>query len=256
MSDEPHLPSLLDSEDAVARLAGEGPSLVALDFDGTLTEIVDDPAAPRLTAERRRILARLPGPSRTLAVVSGRGLADVRARVGLEEAIYVGNHGLQIEGPGIAERHPEAEAIAARLDRLLDALPDDPAVSVEHKGLTATLHVRPRDDAALHRRVGERIRGAVQAAGFLLRPGKASWEVRPDAEAHKGRALRLLLERVGVPEERALYVGDDVTDEDAFRALPRGVTARVGAEGVDTAAGHRLADPDEVYAFLARLVEA
>ncbi|HET9581407.1 MAG TPA: trehalose-phosphatase [Gemmatimonadota bacterium] len=237
-----------------ARLSG-GPVLVALDFDGTLTEIEADPGAPVLTARRRAILSRLPAPDRWLAIVSGRALADLRRRVGLPQTIYVGNHGLEIEGPGI-ERHPP-EGVAERLARLLEAVADrleGPGVLIEDKTWTATLHVRPRGDARRLSAVEARLRDLVEAAGFVLRPGHASWEIRPSDAFDKGDALRHVIDAVpGASAERVLYVGDDVTDEDAFRALPAAVTARVGDGDVETAARYRLAGPVEVYQMLEAL---
>lgn len=251
--------SPFDHLDALRSRLAEGPALVALDFDGTLTEIVDDPAAPGLTAERRARLAGIAGPQRQLAIVSGRRLTDVRRRTGIDEAIYVGNHGLEIGGPGI-ERRPPPE-LAYRLARLLGMVSRrleglDARVEIEDKTWTATLHVRPRGDSEIHAQVGSAIRDAVEEAGFVLRPGKASWEIRPAGAFDKGDALRWLLDlQLEASPDRILYIGDDHTDEDAFRALPEGVTIRVGDPDQETAARYRLAGPDEVYRFLEILFE-
>jgi trehalose 6-phosphate phosphatase len=248
--------SPFDDLDAIRDRLSGGPLLVGLDFDGTLTEIDEDPAAPGLTHERRAVLARLPGPDRWLAVVSGRALEDLRSRVALPEAIYVGNHGLEIEGAGI-ERHPPEE-VAERLARLLELTADrlegsSDGVQFEDKRWTATLHVRPRGDARRLALVEDRLRDLVEEAGFVLRSGKASWELRPADAFDKGDALRHVIDAIpGGSAQRALYVGDDETDEDAFRALPNAVTVRVGNPDGKTAAHYRLADPTEVY----RLLEA
>ena len=237
------------------RLSG-GPVLVALDFNGTLTEIDPDPAAPGLTARRRTILAAIPGPERRLAIVSGRALDDVRARVAVPEAIYVGNHGLEIEGPGVERRPPEevAEGLARLLELAADRLESEGGVQIEDKTWTATLHVRPRGDTRRLAGIETRLHDLVEEAGFVLRSGKASWEIRPADAFDKGDALRHVID--AIPDgtaERTLYVGDDETDEDAFRALPSAVTARVGDRDVETAARYRLADPDEVYELLETL---
>lgn len=237
--------------DARARIALGGPLLVALDFDGTLTEIVDDPDAPTLSHARREVLARIPSAGeRWLAIVSGRSLEDTRARVRMGDAILVGSHGLEIEGAGLSLRLAPAGA-EGRLTTLLASLPLDHAAIIEDKGATATLHVRPRGDDRKLAALGEAVRGPVEAAGFALRPGKASWEIRPRGVGDKGKAVRRLLDALpGAGPERAIYVGDDRTDEDAFRALPEAVTVRVGPPDVPTAARHRLADPSAVYRFL------
>lgn len=249
--------SPFDDLDAIRDRLSGGPVLVALDFDGTLTEIEADPAAPGLTARRRAILAGIPGPERRLAIVSGRALDDVRGRVAVPEAIYVGNHGLEIEGPGVERRPPEE--VAERLARLLELAADrleggrEGGVQVEDKTWTATLHVRPRGDTRRLAGIEARLHDLVEEAGFVLRSGKASWEIRPANAFDKGDALRHVIDAIpGGAAERALYVGDDETDEDAFRALPSAVTARVGDRDVKTAAGYRLVDPADVY----RLLEA
>jgi trehalose 6-phosphate phosphatase len=240
-----------------ARLAGGGPVLVALDFDGTLTEIVDDPSAPGVSPARREVLARVPAPGRWLAIVSGRALADVRQRVGIEGAIYVGNHGLEIDAPGSFRSSAPADAeerlasLLTSLSARMASLPAAEPAIVENKGLTATLHVRPREDDRRHAALGAAIRDAVEEAGFVLRAGKASWEIRPAGAATKGDALRRLIESLpGAAPERTVYIGDDTTDEDAFRVLADGVTARVGPAGVETAAQYRVGSPADVYRFL------
>ncbi len=235
-----------------ARLSG-GLVLVALDFDGTLTEIVEDPAAPTLTAERRALLAAIPARDRRLTIVSGRKLDDVRRRVGIPEVIYVGNHGLEIQGPDV-ERRPAPE-VADRLAGLLAVVTArlevrDVDVKIEDKVWTATLHVRPRGDAGRHAAVADAIGGLVDEGGFTLRPGKASWEIRPAGAFDKGDALRWLIDALGGSAAQAIYIGDDVTDEDAFSALPEGITVRVGDPDHETAARYRLVDPPAVYRLL------
>ncbi|HUP01651.1 MAG TPA: trehalose-phosphatase [Gemmatimonadota bacterium] len=238
-----------------ARLAGQEPVLVALDFDGTLTEIVDDPTAPSLTAGQRDVLTRLPGPARRLAIVSGRALGDIRTRVGIRDAIYVGNHGLEIEGPGIEPAWRPDPSLPSRLAMLLSSLPTDGVAQVENKNRTATLHVRPRDDHERHAALGTAIRRRVEAAGFVLRPGKASWEIRPRGAPDKGVVLLDLIASIpGASARHTVYIGDDTTDEDAFRALSEGLTVRVGPTVRGTAAHYSLPSPSAVYEFLERLI--
>ena len=238
-----------------ARVEPGSPILVALDFDGTLTEIRDDPDAPHLTEERRRILARIPDETRRLAILSGRSLADLRSRIGIDEAICVGNHGMEMAGPGLdGWRAPDG--FEERLSALLASLPALEGTWIEGKGLTASLHVRPREDAERHAEVGGALQGAVERAGFALRSGTAVWEIRPGGAPDKGDAiLRLIAALPGVEPRRTVFIGDDTTDEDAFAALPEGITALVGAAGRPSRARWRLPDPAAVYRFLERLVD-
>lgn len=243
------------AEAARARLEPGGWLLVALDFDGTLTEIRDEPEAPLLSEERRRVLARVPDAGHRLAILSGRALSDLRARVGIERAICVGNHGMEIYGAGLDERVAPA-GTGSRLASLLASLPRLDGAWIEDKGLTASVHVRPREDGERHAEVGRALRPAVERAGFALRSGKAVWEIRPAAAPTKGDALRRLIEVLpGVEPRRTVYIGDDTTDEDAFAILPEGITALVGPGGGATRARHRLPDPRAVYRFLELLVE-
>jgi trehalose 6-phosphate phosphatase len=248
-------PAELLVEEVRARVEPGAPLLVALDFDGTLTEIRDEPDAPQLGDERRRLLARVPEAGHWLAILSGRALDDLRARVGIERAICVGNHGMEISGAGLDERTAPANT-GSRLASLLASLPAHDGTWIEDKGLTASVHVRPRDDGERLAQVGEALRPTVERAGFALRSGKAVWEIRPTGAPTKGDALGRLIELLpGVEPRRTVFVGDDATDEDAFAALPDGVTALVGTDDRHTRARHRLPDPPAVYRFLEHLVE-
>lgn len=243
------------AEAVVARLEPGSPVLVALDFDGTLTEIQDDPDAPGLSEERRRVLAQVPHETRRLAILSGRSLADLRIRIGIDTAICVGNHGMEMSGPGLAGWHAP-DGVEDRLSSLLASLPALDGSWIEGKGLTASVHVRPREDASRHAEVGRALRDAVEAAGFALRSGKAVWEIRPAGALDKGDALlRLMAELPGVEPRRSIYIGDDTTDEDAFAVLTEGITALVGPADRPSRARWRLPDPDAVYRFLERVVK-
>lgn len=240
-----------------ARLVGRGAILVALDFDGTLTEIMDDPAAPGLAPLRWAVLARIPAPDRHLAIVSGRALEDVRRRVGMRNAILVGNHGLEIEGPGIHER-PAPDVAAALAAVIADSQPALRELSgpgqrlwIEDKQWTASVHMRPRGDVRLHDEVGARLAPIIESAGFVLRPGNATWEIRPAGARDKGGAVRAILASIRGSAQRTLYAGDDTTDEDAFVSLSEGVTIRIGAG--ETIARYRLPSPDAVYDLLGTL---
>jgi trehalose 6-phosphate phosphatase len=220
MPDLPHAHDRLSSFLELRRRAGR--MLVALDFDGTLAPIVERP-------EDARLLDRVGGPLRQLAarrdtvvaIVSGRGLADVRQRVRLEGVYYAGNHGFEIEGPGMEQVHPEAAAARPALEscmRALEAaLADEPGTEVEDKKWTLSIHYRraERDGAE------ERVRVAVEehcgSAALRVTEGKKVFEVRPDLDWDKGRATRFLLDAIADDAPLpAIFIGDDRTDEDAF----------------------------------------
>ena len=132
--------------DRLDRELGEGAGLIAIfDYDGTLTPLVSTPEAAVLAPSVRATLGRLAGSERArLAILSGRGLSDLKARVALDGVVYGGCHGLEIDGRHLRFRHPRARSsgIAATRRELTDALPALPGARLEFKGLSLALHYR------------------------------------------------------------------------------------------------------------------
>jgi trehalose 6-phosphate phosphatase len=251
--------SILDNlEPILSRVRSVRRLLLALDFDGTLAPIADRPENAALPGTTAALLARIGAAGHvTLAIVSGRSIADLKRRVALD-CIYVGNHGLEIEGGGLSFRHPGAEARQPLLDAAcadLDAAIDGtPGAFVERKGLSATVHVR-----LVAARSREIVRGAVQTAMrpytecLDIVPALEAWEIRPRVAWNKGSALELILESIGGDCRLVICAGDDLTDEHMFRAAPDGISIHVG-NGIESAAGFAAAGPAELAAFLAHLV--
>ncbi|TMA33866.1 MAG: bifunctional alpha,alpha-trehalose-phosphate synthase (UDP-forming)/trehalose-phosphatase [Deltaproteobacteria bacterium] len=247
-----------DFERWIGRQTRGWPLVVFLDYDGTLAEIARRPSEAQLSASMREALAACAARGDTdLVIVSGRALADVRAMVGVPQLVYAGNHGLEIEGPGMNPfRHPDLAHYAERAGRLapeLAALCDDGAW-VEEKGATLTLHYR---ELAHERQppLVEAARARISAAGFQARDARCALEARPPIAWDKGHAaLHVLRDWHGQAWSthlRVIYAGDDDTDEDAFRALQGlGVTFRVGAADQPTSAQRRLRDVSAVEAML------
>lgn len=228
--------------------------LLACDFDGTVAPIVAHPDEARLLDGLRALLRQLSqNGGVTLAMVSGRALEDVRERVGIEGIFYCGNHGLEIEGPGITWSSADAHAHRPEMADALAVLRRQSAgiegVIVEDKGLTASIHWRlvPDENRDALR---EMVDAAVQShPGLRLAYGKAVWEIRPRVDWNKGAAVRHLLKRCALTTADAICLGDDDTDESAFRAVPDGVTLRVGASA-STTARFLLNDVSDTAAFL------
>lgn len=222
--------------------------LVLSDFDGTLAPIAPDPASVALGPETRHALEALAGHDRVrVGIVSGRALRDVRERVGVAGLVYAGCHGLEVDGPGVAFTHPVAEAERAALAALARALAarlgGEPGVVVEDKGLAVALHYRsapPGAGARLAREARRIVRGR---PGLELLRGRKVVEILPRAPWSKGACACWLRDAVfdGSPGPvAALYLGDDATDESAFRALAgRAVTIRIGGRA-PSAAAYRL----------------
>jgi trehalose 6-phosphate phosphatase len=246
--------SLRDISDRIDRA---GDILLGLDFDGTLAPIQPRPEDVVLAPPIRALLDRLAGSARvTTMIVSGRAMRDVIGLVGLPGLIYAGNHGLEIEGPGIAFVEPTAAATADRLEtvtaHLRTRLANVPGVLVEPKGLTASVHYRNVPDEYQDELAGV-VREAASADPdrFVLTSGHKVWEIRPRVTWNKGQALAWTIRQLGETGDRLVfYLGDDRTDEDAFAALPDGITVKVGSPETPTRARYTLPDPDSVHAFL------
>jgi len=256
----------LEAVRAVRGVASDGrPLAVFLDFDGTLAPFDDNPARVLLPGDARGILTTLSQrPNVFLAIVSGRGLDDLRLRAGLDRVAYAGNHGLEIWGRGLswalpdAERtRPAIEACGRRLGRRLGAIP---GAWVEAKGLTLTVHYRRTPSAFV-----DRLRDAVfeesakaPAGQVAVHLGYHAFELRPNVSWNKGAAVRrMLVEAFGESwptDVRVVYIGDDWTDEDAFVALPDpAVTIKVGRYPEETSARFRVAGVEDVHRILAVL---
>jgi trehalose 6-phosphate phosphatase len=258
----PPPPALERWEEVARRLAGRR-LIVFLDFDGTLSPIVERPEAAAILPGVRAAVARL-AERVPVVVVSGRGREDVAARVGLADLVYAGSHGFDIAGPGVRHRvAPELPPLLEEVARRLSAeLAGVPGAQVEPKGWTVAVHYRrvPED---LVMRVEAAVDAAVRDHPELVRAeGKKVIEVRPALDWDKGHALLYLLDALGLagPEVLPVYVGDDRTDEDAFRALAErpggGLGIRVADEPAPTRAAYSVASPDEVAVLLDRLRQA
>ncbi len=239
---------------ALTALARTPTLLVALDFDGTLAPIVQDPTTSRPlpgSAAAVRALADL--PATTVVMLSGRALADLRAVSGFGPPVrLVGSHGGEFDDGGLVLT-AEQESVKAELEAALRAVVDgEPGVRLERKPAGIVVHVRGVAPA-----VGERVLDAVRAgparlSGVDVTEGKAVLEMAV-VHVSKGAAIDTLRGRLGA--DAVLFVGDDVTDETAFvRLVPGDVGIKVG--GGDTAAQYRVGAPEDVTVVLEELLAA
>jgi trehalose-phosphatase len=195
----------------------------------------------------------------SLMILSGRSVADLKTRIGLD-CILAGNHGLEICGGGIGFVHERAtelrHAVQCVSTDLEAALAGVLGVLVEDKGLTSTVHYR----MAL-----EELRGWIEATVHMivrpytrwlgLHPARKAWEIRPRVEWNKGSALDLVVRSMADVDPLVVCAGDDVTDEDMYRALPESISIQVGGRRPTTARYH-VEGPKELAAFLGNLVPA
>jgi trehalose-phosphatase len=238
--------------------------VLLLDFDGTLAEFNPDPAAPELTPERHQLLIRISQhPGVSLGIVSGRRLDDLRRRTRLPDSVYhAGLHGLEIEIDGERTSHPDLPCAIERLDglagalrRLLDEFPD---AFIEDKGASVAVHARRVSE---DRRERVFARADVLAVPWIAKnhvrrlEGNAVVEYLPNIQGHKGEATKWIIADVETKLQRpawVAYLGDDITDEDAFNVITLGIGVLIGLR--PTAASYKLdgiADVDRFLRWLA-----
>jgi trehalose-phosphatase len=234
---------------------------VFLDYDGTLTPIVARPEAALLPANMKEAL-RLLAARATVAVISGRDLDEVRNLVGLENICYAGSHGFEIHRPSDGRMEleegraflPDLDAAEKDLAARLDGIEGS---QVERKKYALAVHyrrVRPGDEEKVLRIFDE---VASSHPRLHTSGGKKVCELRPAVDWHKGKAVVWLLQALGLdrPGVLPIYIGDDLTDEDAFRVMAQrgvGIVVRDG-EPRPTAARLALNDTEEVRRFLETL---
>src|SRR5437773_7273438 len=253
------IPSALKHVQEIARRTDR--PAIFLDYDGTLTPIVSHPENALLSDSMRQALQEvvLQAP---VAILSGRDVDDVRQRVNIGAIVYAGSHGFDIAGPRrmrkemAAEFLPKLDMVEKELGKQLGGIP---GAIVERKRFSIAAHYRNVNESDVHK--VERAVSEVAARHRELRKmdGKKVYELLPDIDWDKGKAVLWLLENLGLEhgKVRPIYIGDDRTDEDAFRALEKSGTGILTREQRrSTSASYSLKDPTEVERFLRELVAA
>lgn len=247
--------------DEIDRRIGGNRVAVFLDYDGTLTPIVVCPELAILSDDMRGTMDELARLC-TVAVISGRAREDVQGLVGLDSIVYAGCHGFDIAGPArmgvqyqegraaVPTIHEAVKKLRARLDSI-------DGVRVEDKRCAVAVHYR-LVDRTLVRRIEDAVdRVQSESPGLRKKSGKKVFELLPDVDWDKGRAVLWLLDALGLdqPDVLPVYLGDDVTDRDAFEVLHgRGVSLLVAECSETTRVDYRLRNPGEVRIFLERLI--
>jgi alpha,alpha-trehalase len=251
-----------DWEDIRVRIQQARSLFLFLDYDGTLTPIVSRPELALCPHEVKRHLEKLRNlPEVHLAIISGRSLEDVQEKVGVSGITYVGNHGLEIENPVgrhkkilVPARKRELKRITQNLQNILKEIP---GVFFEEKGPILSVHYRnvpSRFLAKVPQVIEKELRHSRDH--WKMASGKMVLEIRPKIDFNKGEAIREILKIFRSPELLPIYLGDDQTDEDAFRVLKgKGISVVIGPGGHPSEADFFLQNPDEVQEFLFRCQE-
>lgn len=249
---------LLDAWPKVApRLARADGVALFLDFDGTLARIRRRPGDARLGEVTRAVLKRMARTPVLAGIVTGRGLLDVRKRVGVAGIWYAGDHGYCLVDPdnrriSIANAVERARIARARR-RLSRALASMPGIVFDSKAASLAVHYRGAS-ATSSRLAEQAVRSAVEAEpGLRVLPGKKVWEILPGNRVDKWTAVQLILRRSRRKPRTLVFVGDDVTDESVFESM-RGISVFVGS-GRRTAARFWLRSPGEVRQFLQQCLQ-
>jgi len=236
--------------------------LLFLDYDGTLTPIAETPEKAVISRGPKGLLNKLSKkPHCSVAIISGRSLSDIKGLVGLKDIIYAGNHGLEIEGPKIKFE----SQVSPRLKSIIRNIYEDAVtrfskikgVLIEDKGLTISVHYRLVDEKDTQEFLSifnEITDPYIVRDKIKINFGKKVYEIRPPVMWDKGKVVLWLLARqqflLGENKILPVYIGDDVTDEDAFKVLKKkGLTIFVG-EQASSEAQYYLKTIEEVTEFL------
>lgn len=249
---------LFNAWNSVKKKINKNNLFIFLDFDGTLTPIVSTPQKAVLSKAVRKLLKEMSKNHKIrLVFISGRSLKDIKRLIGIKGVIYVGNHGLEIDGPKTKFKSP----VSLAHKKILKCIKDDlktrlsavGGLFIEDKGLSLSVHYRlvdkykiPEIKTVLHNSITPYFKRGI----INIKSGKKVFEIRPLINWDKGKAVLWLLPKKDIIP---IYLGDDTTDEDAFKVLKnRGITIFVGRPK-KSYAEYFLKDTKEVEYFLNRL---
>lgn len=235
---------------------------IFLDFDGTVAPITATPDQAALSVETSGLIKKLSAnPQICLAFISGRSISDLKEKIKIDNIIYSGNHGLEIEGPKIKFVYTVAAYFRKNLEQIKSVLAGNyssiKGLLIEDKGLSLSLHYRMAEESQIPQIKAifeEALAPYKENAGLKVKYGKKIFEVCPAVQWDKGKVVLWLLSRqVFASKDKQvfpIYIGDDVTDEDAFKALRgKGLTVFVGESG-QSEAQYYVKNPAQVAQLL------
>jgi trehalose 6-phosphate synthase/phosphatase len=240
-----------DSLKDIKNRISDNRAFIFLDYDGTLTPIVESPEEAIISEDMRDLLQKLKDKY-TIAIISGRAIDNIKGMVGIENIIYAGNHGSEIwDGSRVFLSQDFSEVKSQLRDLLIileEKLSHIPGVLIEDKGITASIHFRQvwaKDLGELFSIFWEETKNFEDT--FRITSGKKVFEIRPVNAWNKGDAVEWIMEKFG-NDSTPVYIGDDTTDEDAFRAISgKGLSVVVGGS---LEADYYVKNQEEVQAFL------
>lgn len=231
-----------------------------LDYDGTLTPIVSRPELAVISKEMQDTVKKL-SQKYTTTIVSGRMREDVEKLVGIPGLIYAGSHGFDIKGPQISMIEPRAEKtiplISQIIARLKKELSDSEGIIIEEKKFSVAVHYRLADEKSVPE-IKTLVQEIIQENKPLrVMEGKKVFEILPSIDWNKGKAVKWVMNALGINWEdfSVVYIGDDTTDEDAFRVVStRGTSILISDERIPSTADFVLSSPKEVRELFERVI--
>ena len=258
---------LLENVEAIEPLVSAERLGLVVDFDGTISELVNQPDQSVIYPGCVQPLRSLSAKLALVAVMSGRAVDDIRKKTGIETITYVGNHGAEYLRGDVTEIAAPAKGHSAAIRRVFDELrskADGPGLIWEYKGFSATTHIRMAENrAAARSRLEEALESTSGVESLEIFWGNMVLEIRAKTGINKGYGLRKLVAEAAL--DAIIFLGDDTTDLDAVRALSDmrrdkkvvGISVVVVQPGspVDMLeeSDYNLADVPEVATFLALL---
>jgi len=228
-------------------------NILFLDYDGTLTPIVERPDLAVLSSDMKNTLKRL-SSRYTVAIVSGRLREDVQKLVGIDGIFYAGSHGFDIKGPSFALIQKDAEFVIPLISNIAEHVRNElgkiEGVIIENKEFSLAVHYRLLKDDKYLNDIRNYLNNIIDNNHSLrLMSGKKVFEIMPRIDWNKGKAICWIMQALGFgfDDVNVIYIGDDTTDEDAFRIIrTRGVSILVSGKPKRSAADFRVSSPYEV----------
>ncbi len=252
-------------KDLISRIKHAKKIILFLDYDGTLVPIRKKPKLAKISQSTKSLLMKLSkNPRVRIFIISGRSLQNIKSMVGIKSLCYIGNHGMELGGPGMNFVEKRALRIAPTVQKCCDNLKKKlkafGGAFLENKHYTASLHYRlldPRKTLELKKMFKSVIKEIPGRKNIKITEGKKVFEIRPNIKWDKGKSVNWILKKFSTGSKKnnlPICIGDDITDEDSFKVLAKkGIGILVSKNARKTFAQYRLESPKDVVKLLRAL---
>lgn len=259
------IPNVFSEKSSLTVILEKKTPVIFLDYDGTLTPIVKHPNDALLSHEMRQTIDNL-SEYYKIAIISGRDMDEIKGMIQLDNIIYAGSHGYRISGPGgLSMEYKAAVKLLPDLVKIKQYLVKKlekkiKGIQIEGKRYAVAVHYRnvAEEDVSYISGVVDDV--VKKYRKFIRSGGKKIFEIKPGLSWNKGKAVNWILKNLKLSPENdvlPIYLGDDVTDEDAFKALvDKGIGILVGSHDKLSNARYRLEDVYQVKLFLQFLINS